>query len=159
MIDGDMQVNRVARSRALAVAALAGSLLIGTGAGAQEASPTGLWKTIDDETGQPKALVRIVDESGVLSGTIEKLYKPSRPNPTCDECTDERKGQPIEGMKILTGLKPAGDAWQDGEILDPNNGKVYRAKAHLAEGGRQLEVRGFVGIALFGRTQTWVRER
>ena len=152
--------NRVARAAALALATLAGALLIGAGAGAQNASPAGLWQTIDDESKQPKALVRIVDEGGVLSGTIEKLYNPSRPNPTCDQCGDDRKDQPIEGMKILTGLKPAGDgAWEQGEILDPNNGKVYRAKARLVAGGKQLEVRGFVGVALFGRTQTWLREQ
>jgi uncharacterized protein (DUF2147 family) len=118
-----------------------------------------LWQTIDDETGQPKALVRIRDEAGVLTGRIEKLFNPSRPDPVCEQCSDERKGQPIEGMTILTGLKRTEDGWEGGEILDPNKGKVYRAKARLVDGGSRLEVRGFVGVSLFGRTQTWIREK
>ena len=154
-----MEMNRMVRTAALALAALAGALLMGAGAGAQNASPAGLWKTMDDETRQPKALVRIAEAGGVLSGKIEKLFNPSIPNPVCDKCTDDRKDQPVEGMTILTGLKPAGETWEDGEILDPNNGKVYRAKAKLAPGGQQLEVRGFLGVALFGRTQTWIREQ
>jgi uncharacterized protein (DUF2147 family) len=159
MENGQMAMNRMVRTAALAVAALAGALLMGTGAGAQNASPAGLWKTIDEETRQPKALVRIAETGGVLSGKIEKLFNPSRPNPVCDQCTDDRKDKPIEGMTILTGLKPAGEAWEEGEILDPSNGKVYRAKARLAQGGQQLEVRGFIGVSLFGRTQTWIREQ
>jgi uncharacterized protein (DUF2147 family) len=154
-----MNMNRLVRSAVVAILACVGPLLIGGGAGAQDASPVGTWQTIDDETKQPKALVRISEEGGLLNGTIEKLFNPSRPNPACDQCTDERKGQPVEGMTILTGLKRAGDGWEEGAILDPNNGKVYRAKARLVDGGRQLEVRGFVGVSLFGRTQTWIREK
>lgn len=157
VVDGYM--NRLVRAMALVIATLAGALLLGGGAGAQDASPVGLWKTIDDETGQPKALVRISEQGGVLSGRIEKLFSPSRPNPVCEQCSDERKGKPIEGMTILEGLKREGDAWDDGQILDPNKGKVYRAKAKLVDGGSRLEVRGFVGISLFGRTQTWIREK
>ncbi len=159
MEGADGHINRLVRTVALAVAGLAGALLLGGGAEAQDASASGLWKTIDDETGQAKALVRISDEGGVLTGRIEKLYNPSRPDPVCDQCSDERKGKPIEGMTILTGLKRTDSGWEDGEILDPNKGKVYRAKARLVDGGRQLEVRGFVGVALFGRTQTWLREK
>jgi len=154
----DGYVNRLMRAAALATAAVAGALLLGGGAGAQDASPAGLWKTIDDETGQAKALVRISDGGGLLTGRIEKLYNPSRPDPVCDQCSGERKGKPIEGMTILTGLKRTDSGWEGGEILDPNKGKVYRAKAKLMDGGRQLEVRGFIGVALFGRTQTWIRE-
>lgn len=159
MEGADGHINRLVRVVALAIAAFAGALLLGGGAGAQDASPAGLWKTIDDETGQAKALVRISDDAGMLSGRIEKLFNPSRPNPACDQCSDERKGKPIEGMTILTGLKRTDDGWEGGEILDPNKGKVYRAKARLVDGGSRLEVRGFVGVALFGRTQTWIREK
>lgn len=124
------------------------------------ASPVGRWQTIDDETGKPRAIVRVTEAGGVLTGRIEKLIDPSRPNPTCDACEGDRKGKPIEGMAFLTGLKPNedGSAWEGGEILDPNNGKVYRARAKLVDGGRKLEVRGFIGVALFGRTQTWLRD-
>jgi uncharacterized protein (DUF2147 family) len=155
----DGHVNRLVRAMALAIAALAGALLLGAGAGAQDASPAGLWKTIDDETGQAKALVRISEDAGVLSGRIEKLFNPGRPNPVCDQCGDDRKGKPIEGMTILEGLKRSDDGWEGGEILDPNKGKVYRARAKLVDGGSRLEVRGFVGVSLFGRTQTWIREK
>jgi uncharacterized protein (DUF2147 family) len=155
----DGHVNRLVRNMALAIAAVAGALLLGGGAGAQDASLAGLGKTIDDETGQAKALVRISEEAGVLSGRIEKLFNPSKPNPVCDQCGDERKGKPIEGMTILEGLKRSDDGWEGGEILDPNKGKVYRARAKLLDGGSRLEVRGFVGVLLFGRTQTWVREK
>jgi uncharacterized protein (DUF2147 family) len=143
------------------IAALAALALFSSIAQAQSANPVGLWKTIDDASGEPKALVRIsLDGGGALTGTIEKLFrKPGEdPNPKCDKCEGAKKDQPITGMQILSGLKPDGDEWSGGEILDPNNGKVYKAKARLADGGKKLEVRGFIGVALLGRTQTWMRE-
>jgi len=120
-------------------------------------SPVGLWQNIDDETKQPKALIRIVDQGGTLVGRIEKILT-DKPDAVCEACTDERKGRPVQGMTILTGLKKDGDAWTGGEILDPNNGKVYRARVTLADGGRKLDVRGFIGFAVLGRTQTWLRQ-
>jgi uncharacterized protein (DUF2147 family) len=121
-------------------------------------SPVGLWKNIDDQTGQAKALIRIVEQGGALVGRIEKILT-DKVDALCDLCTDERKGKPVQGMTILTGLKKEGDEWTGGQILDPNNGKVYKAKAKLADGGRKLDVRGFMGVSLLGRTQTWVREQ
>ena len=120
-------------------------------------TPVGLWKNIDDETKQPKALIRIVEQGGALMGRIEKILT-AQTDAVCEKCTDDRKGKPVQGMTILTGLKKDGEEWTGGEILDPNNGKVYKAKVKLAEGGRKLDVRGFVGFAALGRTQTWVRE-
>jgi uncharacterized protein (DUF2147 family) len=76
----------------------------------------------------------------------------------CDKCTDERKGQKIIGMTIVKGIKQKGDAYEGGEILDPDNGKTYRCKMKVLESGKKLEVRGFIGISLFGRSQTWLRE-
>ncbi len=128
---------------------------------AQAPTPAGTWKTIDDASGEPKALVRIAaDGGGALTGTIEKLFrKPGEdPNPKCDKCEGARKGEPITGMQILWGLKPDGDEWTGGEILDPNNGRIYKAKLRLADDGKKLEVRGFIGFSLLGRTQVWVRE-
>lgn len=127
---------------------------------AQAASPVGTWKTIDDKTGKPKALVKITEEGGVLTGKIEKLFRgPSEEqNPTCAKCEDARKDQPLIGMTILSGLKKDGDAYTGGEILDPAAGKIYKSKASLADNGNKLEVRGYVGAPVFGRTQTWVRE-
>lgn len=121
------------------------------------ASPVGLWKSIDDETKQPKSLIRIVEAGGILSGKVEKILT-EKADAKCDKCTDERKDKPVQGMTIITGMKKEGDAWGGGEILDPNNGKVYRSQMTLVEGGKKLEVRGYIGIPLLGRTQTWVRE-
>jgi uncharacterized protein (DUF2147 family) len=121
-------------------------------------SPVGLWKTIDEATKQPKALIRISDQGGALVGKIEKILVPNGADAVCDQCTDQRKDKPIQGMTILSGLKKDGQEWTGGEILDPNNGKVYKAMAKLADGGRKLEVRGFVGVPTLGRTQSWLRE-
>lgn len=127
----------------------------------QALSPAGLWTTIDDHTGKPRAQVRIVEADGSLEGTIVKFFPEpgEEPNPRCTECTDTRRGQPIIGMTFLSGLRRAGDGavWTGGTILDPDSGRIYRSQATLSEDGRELLVRGFIGIALLGRTQTWVR--
>ena len=128
---------------------------------AQNASPVGAWKTIDDETGKPKAVVRITEEGGVLTGKIEKLFRPADQdqNPKCTSCEGARKDQPIIGMTILSGLKKDGDEYTGGQILDPEDGKTYKSKATLKDNGAKLEVRGYVGAPMFGRTQTWQREQ
>ena len=124
-------------------------------------TPVGLWKNIDDVSGKPKALIRITETNGVLEGKIEKLFRGAdeEQNPVCDKCSDARKNQPIIGMTMLTGLKKDGAEYTGGEILDPNNGKVYRSKLKVADGGKKLEVRGYIGMPLLGRSQTWVREQ
>ena len=128
---------------------------------AQNASPVGAWKTIDDETGKPKALVRITEEQGVLTGRIEKLFRaPTEDqNPKCVKCEGARKDQPMIGLTILSGLKKDGDEYTGGEILDPSKGKTYKSKATLKDNGNKLEVRGYIGAPMFGRSQTWVREQ
>jgi uncharacterized protein (DUF2147 family) len=120
----------------------------------------GLWKSIDDASGKPTALIRITDNGGTLQGTIEKLFrKPDEDqNPKCGLCTDARKDQPIVGMTILSGLKKDGDVYDGGEILDPKNGKVYKSKLSVREGGRKLEVRGYIGVPMLGRSQVWLRQ-
>ncbi len=139
--------------------ALAGALLSASAAWAQEASPVGVWKTIDDQSGKPKSLIRISVDNGELRGKIEKLFREpgEEQNPTCDKCEDARKDQPIIGMTILTGMKKDGDEYNGGQILDPENGKVYKSKMALTDGGKKLDVRGYIGVPLLGRTQTWVR--
>lgn len=119
-------------------------------------TPVGTWNSIDDKTGQPKAEIRIVDNGGALSGRIQKTLKPDA-KPTCTECTDDRKDQPIVGLEIIRGGKQTegGDVWEGGKILDPENGKDYRASFTPIDGGKQLQVRGYWGP--FWRTQTWVR--
>lgn len=139
---------------------IAALLLAAAGAAMAQATPVGLWKTIDDETKKERSHVRIVEANGVLNGRIERLSDPSKADAKCDQCTDERKGQPIVGMTILRNVKKdeeRADLWAGGDILDPNNGKVYKVRLKPVDGGQRLEVRGFVGMPMLGRTQTWVR--
>ena len=128
---------------------------------AQSATPAGLWKTIDDESKQVKSLVRIVESNGVYTGRVEKIFDPDIPaDAPCIACTDDRKDKPIVGMAIIRNVRinPSDrNVWDGGDILDPGNGKVYRVKLTPIDKGAKLDVRGYVGVALFGRTQTWVR--
>lgn len=121
------------------------------------ATPVGLWKSVDEETGQAKSLIRIVERDGVLSGRVEKILT-DKPDARCAKCTDERKDQPVLGMTIITGMKRVGEQWEGGRILDPANGKVYSSLMKLIDAGRRLEVRGYLGVSLFGRSQVWLRE-
>ena len=136
------------------------SLALFTSAALAESTPAGLWRTIDDHTGKEKSLVRIVEVNGEFRGTIEKLFREpgEDPNPNCDKCTGDKKNKPVISMMILTGLKKDNSQWAGGEILDPQNGKIYRCKAWLENKGHDLHVRGFIGMALLGRTQIWKRE-
>ena len=139
------------------------SLFITASAFAQQATPVGLWKNIDDESGKPKALIRITESNGELVGKIEKLFKNAGedPNPKCNKCEGALKDQPVLGMIILTGMKRDNDEageYEGGKILDPNNGKVYSSKLTVTDDGKKLKVRGYIGIPMLGRSQTWVRE-
>jgi uncharacterized protein (DUF2147 family) len=121
-------------------------------------TPVGLWKTIDDDGKTEKSLVRIAEAGGVLSGKIEKIFDPAKQDAVCEECSDERRGKPVLGMTILRNVRLDADdpaLWTGGEILDPKNGKTYRTRLKPVDGGRQLEMRGYIGP--FYRTQTWVR--
>lgn len=135
------------------------AVLLMHGAAFAQATPVGLWKTIDDETKTEKSLVRIVDAGGgVLTGRIEKLLDPAKQHDVCDKCSDERKDKPIAGLPIIRNAKLAGDdtaVWTGGEILDPNNGKTYKLRLKPLDGGKALEVRGYIGP--FYRNQTWIR--
>ncbi len=124
-------------------------------------TPAGLWKTIDDKTGKERSLVRIVDNNGVYEGKVEQVFPLPGDDPShlCKKCEGERKDKPIIGMTFLWGLKKDDDRYSGGEILDPKNGKIYRARMKLIEGGRKLEVRGYIGLSLFGRSQTWIRQQ
>ena len=135
-------------------------VLAAGGALAQTSSPVGLWKNIDDVSGKPKALIRISESNGELSGKIEKLFKgPGEdPAPNCTQCDGALKDQPIIGMTILSGMKHDGDEYNGGMILDPDNGKTYHSKLQLIDGGKKLNVRGYIGIPLLGRSRVWLRE-
>ncbi|HEY6824627.1 MAG TPA: DUF2147 domain-containing protein [Steroidobacteraceae bacterium] len=128
-------------------------------AAAQAPTPVGLWKTYSDRTGEADGLVRVTQANGELEGTVVKVFSPpaQSANPLCEECPGELRNQPIVGMKILWGMRPEADAYTGGEILDPDEGKVYRCTLRVVAGGRKLEVRGYIGISLFGRTQVWDR--
>ena len=120
-------------------------------------SPAGLWKTIDDATGKEKAMVRITESAGVFTGKVEKLLDPTKQDSKCDECTDSRKGQPVLGLTIIRNIKKGESHWEGGDILDAANGKVYRARLTLSADNKKLDVKGYIGTPLFGRTQTWSR--
>ena len=127
---------------------------------AAETSPAGLWKTIDDRSGQAKGLIRIREIAGKFEGKIDKIFpKPGDdPAPRCEKCEGSLHNQPVLGLTFLWGFTKQGDEYQGGEILDPESGKVYQAKMKIVDGGKKLEVRGFIGFSLFGRSQTWLRE-
>ena len=126
-----------------------------------QSTPAGLWKTIDDATKQPKAYIRIVEKSGVYSGTLEKIIDADAPpDAVCKACTDDRKDKPLFGLQLIRDVKQNPDdkaVFDGGHILDPNNGTDYRVKLKPIDNGQKLEVRGFVGFSLLGRTQTWLR--
>ncbi len=139
-------------------AIVAGALALAAMSAWAQNTPVGLWKTIDDDGKTAKSLVRITDAGGVLSGKIEKIFDPAKQDSKCDKCSDDRKDQPVLGMVILRNMKQDADdqsVWAGGEILDPNNGKTYRARIKPIDGGKELQMRGYLGP--FYRTQVWQR--
>ncbi len=126
-----------------------------------QATPAGLWKTIDDETKREKSLIRVTETGGVFTGKLEKLLDPeAKADAVCDKCSDERKDKPLVGMTLIRNVKQSDSdkgRWDGGEILDPNNGKTYKVRLTPSEGGKTLAVRGYIGAPMLGRTQTWVR--
>lgn len=142
-------------------ALLAGATLaLLSGLASAQTTPVGLWKTIDDDGKTEKSLVRITESGGVFTGTIEKIFDPAKQDAKCDKCSDDRKDKPVVGLQIIRGIKQDADdkgLWGGGEIIDPNNGKVYKSRLKPIDGGKRMEMRGYVGAPMFGRTQTWVR--
>ncbi|KQW02577.1 DUF2147 domain-containing protein [Rhizobacter sp. Root1221] len=127
-----------------------------------EATPAGLWKTVDDSTKKERSYVRITEAGGVLSAKLEKLIDTPEPEKlVCDKCTDDRKDKPLLGLQLIRGVKKSDEAdsatWDGGTILDPANGKTYKVRLTPIEGGKKLQVRGYIGAPMFGRTQVWIR--
>jgi len=135
-------------------------MLLAASSSFAQMTPVGTWHSIDDKTGEAKAEIQIVDKDGALSGRVVKSLR-NDPNAkkNCDDCKDDRKGQAILGMEIVRGVKPdtsGENLWANGgRILDPENGKEYTVKMVPQEGGKKLQVRGYIGP--FYRTQVWLR--
>ena len=125
-------------------------------------SPVGLWKSIDDKTGDALSHIQIYEKKGKIHGKIVKLLK-KPPDQKCDKCKGDRKDKPVVGMEMLWGLpkhKKKPNKWGEGKILDPGNGKTYRASIEILDGGKKLKVRGYIwffGSEAAGRTQFWYR--
>lgn len=120
-------------------------------------SPIGTWKTIDDETGTATSHVRIYEtKDGRLEGEVIKILEPGKENATCIKCSGDKKDKPVKGMIILWDLTKDGDEWSGGQVLDPKKGKQYKCYIKL-RGTNILELRGFIGVSMFGRTQVWER--
>ena len=148
--------------------ALAFGLLLGAGAvsAADTSTPVGTWKQVDDVTGKVKSIIQISESNGELQAKVMQLLNRSPEDiardgehPKCVKCDGVRKDQPIEGMTIMWGVSKDGDVWDGGKILDPKNGKVYKVKLTLEDGGQKLDVHGYIGFALLGRSQTWQRQQ
>ena len=146
--------------RSGALALILAAALVTSGALAESTSPIGLWKNIDDASGKPRALIRIAESNGTLQGKIEKVFPgPSEDrNPKCEKCEGALKNVPVIGLVILSGLKKDGAEYTGGKILDPDNGKVYSAKIQMTDAGKKLNVRGYVGVSMLGRSQIWLRQ-
>jgi uncharacterized protein (DUF2147 family) len=118
----------------------------------------GKWKTIDDLTGKEKGIVEIYEHKGKIYGKIIEIFEADKKHLKCDKCEGEDHNKPILGLNIIKGLKKNNDVYDGGKIVDPKNGKSYHCKITL-EGRDKLIVRGYIGISLFGRSQTWIRQK
>ena len=137
------------------------SLAFGLYSCAAAAAPAvlGYWQTIDDNSGEARSIVLIEAEDDTVRGRIVRLIDPPEPDPLCEQCPGDKRDAPVEGLEILWGFTEsrAGREWSGGELLDPENGRVYRGRLRPRAGGAELEVRGFVGFSLLGRSQIWER--
>ena len=137
-------------------------VLVGaTGLPVRAAEPTaaGLWEQVDDNSGKPESWFKIEERNGVYEGTLVKIFfKPGEdPNWVCDQCQGADKGRPVQGLTLIRGMQRNGYSYENGTIMDPRDGSIYRALMKLSPDGQKLEVRGYLGISLFGRTQVWNR--
>jgi uncharacterized protein (DUF2147 family) len=146
-----------------AAALLVGAAALFSVAGAQprsaELTAVGLWEQVDEKTGKAESWFRITEKNGVYQGTIVKIFfKPGEDeNWVCDKCEGEERGKPVLGLTLIKGMQRNGSAYENGTIMDPRDGTVYRALMRLSPDGQKLEVRGFLGISLLGRSQYWNR--
>ena len=123
------------------------------------ATPVGLWKTIDDETGEERSYIRIIAVGDSIEGSVEDIITlpGDDPEQICTKCEGALKNEPVIGMRIMWGFEGAGASWKEGYIMDPNNGKTYRCKLVVEDDNQSMRVRGYSGVSLLGRTQIWYR--
>lgn len=122
----------------------------------QAQSIVGKWKTFDDQTGDAKSIVEISEKGGKYQGKVIEILNPAKKDSKCEKCPGDDKGKPIEGLTIIKNLTKKGEEFTGGTIIDPQSGKEYKCSIKT-NGKTKLEVRGYVGISLIGRTQTWTK--
>ena len=126
---------------------------------AAELSAVGLWEQVDESSGKAESWFKISERGGVYEGNVVKIFsKPGEDeNWVCNKCEGAERGAPVLGLTLIKGMQRNGLSYEHGTIMDPRDGSVYRALMKLSPDGQKLEVRGYLGISLFGRTQTWNR--
>lgn len=139
------------RNSMLTILFLIGGLFL-----AQGQSIVGKWKTFDDQTGEAKSIVAIIEKDGKYHGKVIEILNPEKKNSKCEKCPGDDKGKPIEGLVIIKNLTKKGEEYTGGTIIDPQSGKEYKCSIK-PNGTSKLEVRGYIGISLIGRTQTWTK--
>lgn len=157
-----MRVFATFHQSAAGALALCFALCLALPALAQTEPVIGLWKTIDEKTGETSALVRISADGGKFAGKLETIFpalKPGATGPLCEKCEGDKRNQPIQGLLFMWGFVKEGQEYLNGRILDPNTGGIYSAKMSVSEDGDKLNLHGYIGIPLFGRSQTWLRAK
>ena len=141
----------------LSLAAFSAGALLSTSVFAVSLNGT-QWQTIDDKTGEKKAVMQLTESGGKVTGKILKVLDKEKADALCTKCPGSLKNKPVEGLQILSGFKADGNnQWSDGKLVDPESGKTYSGKLTLSDNGQSLKLRGFVGTPVFGRSQTWQR--